>query len=164
MELNKRFRFILKVPKKILPLVEINGNLTELPDFPPRLRRTSRGIDGDIYEPSNSINYLCESIPNDINELCNIKVFRYGYWNDVEWKINRFTNQIYYWATSYFNPPYLYKDNIGEDYILCRPQYNVVTFYFIMKLKIYGIRKIKERYIKKKFNQNLKNRIRQYVY
>jgi hypothetical protein len=162
MDFTKGSRFILKIPKKIYPLVEIDGKLLEIPE-PPILKRTSRGVDCDRCEPSNSIGQLCE-ISSEENNFCGIKVLRNGEWEDVSWKINISTNQIYYWATSYFNPPHKYIENIGKDYILCRPQYNIYTLYFILKFKIYGIRKMKERYLKKKISSNLVKKIFKYVY
>ena len=163
MNFTNKFRFILKTPKKKFPLVEINGEFLEIPDAPPVLKRTSRGIDCDRCEPSNSIGLLCEFYP-EINSdgLCSIKVFRDGIWHNVDWKINKSTNQIYYWVTSYFNPPHLYIENINRDYILCRPQFNIYTLYFILKLKTLGVRFRKKRVIKHNFNKLLAEKIISY--
>lgn len=158
---NTPFKFYLKVPRCQYPSRILNGDLVDIPD-PPTLRRTSIATDAQECEPSYSIGRLCKMEFNNQLQMYNVKVFdcpimlkdenqgNNKQWINVNWKIDKEINKIHYFVTSYFNNPQKYIDKIGTDYLLCRPQFSPVLLFCILKFKIHFLRKIKERYLKKK--------------
>lgn len=159
---NTPTRFYLKVPRS-------------MPLEPPVLRRTSIATEAQYCEPSYSIGKLCQMEFNDKIKMYNIKVFDYPsmledednrnkkMWVNVKWKIDKDINNIHYFVTSYFNARQKYIDKIGVDYLLCRPQFSPIILFCILKLKVLFIRKIKERFLKKKIGNEISKIILNYV-
>tara|TARA_Y100000991_G_scaffold214056_1_gene200973 strand:+ start:2749 stop:3303 length:555 start_codon:yes stop_codon:yes gene_type:complete len=173
---NILLKFYLKVPTYNFQSSILNGDFINIPD-PPKLRRTSIATYAQEYEPSYSIGRLCEMKFNNQLQMYDVKVFDYpimledeenhGYnkeWINVKWKINKEVNKIHYYVTSYFNSPVEYIDIIGIDYLIQRSQFSPILFFCILKFKVLLLRKMKERYLKKMFNNYILKNILKFIY
>ena len=171
---NNIFKFYLKVPRCNYSSTNLNGESFYIPD-PPKLRRTSIATDSQECEPSYSIGRLCKMVFDDQIQMYNVKVFDYPImledenhrynkeWINVKWKIDKEINRIHYCVTSYFNNPKEYIDIINTDYLLCRPQFSPILLFCILKLKVHFLRKVKKRYLKSKIENELVNKVLNFV-
>ena len=167
---NIPHKFYLKVPRYIFHSNILNGELVDIPD-PPKLRRTSIATEAQECEPSYSIGRLCKMEFNNEIQMYNVKVFDYPImledeyqsnkkcWIDVKWKINKEISKIHYFVTSYFSISSTYIDTIGTDYLICRCQFSPILIFCILKFKVCFLRKVKERYLKKKIGIDISKNI-----
>lgn len=159
---NSKFRI---KPKKFLPF-KFDPHLTGFPLPPPppglpQLRRTSRGVDCWNCEPSSSYFRLCRlSDKNKQVEILNtlilinlVEVYKpnnHGLvdWYPMHWGIQMDTLDIHYWATSYMTGDYHYINKHIDTFYITRVQFSDIMFYCLLKFKILGRRKIRQRYIR----------------
>jgi hypothetical protein len=156
---NNSIRFYLKELRKKIKFIDRYGELIIAPP-PPVLRRTSRAIDCQLQDPSYSMNCLCQMDYDYKNNVYNIKVFDFvsmiededrrnkKEWIDVNWKIDKFQKNLYYYVTSNFNAPRKCIEPIDNYYVLCRSQFCPILIFFILKLKVKCLRIKKKRYLK----------------
>lgn len=136
-------------------------NIDELPPPPPitQLRRTSRGLDYWNCEPTSSYNLPCRldgeqyELKNSENSLLinTVEVYRTNNkgiydWYPMRWVIDSSSLDIHYWSTSYMSGEYYYINKYPDTFKIIRLQFSDVLFYFLLKLKILGKRKIRQRY------------------
>ena len=159
---NSKFRI---KPKKLLSC-NFDTHLTgfPLPTPPPgipELRRTSRGIDCWNCEPSSSYFKLCRlSDKNQQIEILNnlilinlVEVYKpnnYGIvdWYPMRWGLQLDTLDVHYWATSYMTGDYHIINKHKDTFYITRAQFSDIMFYCLLKFKILGRRKIRQRYIR----------------
>lgn len=141
-----------------------NNNLSidELPPPPPhitKLRRTSRGIDYWNCEPTSSYNLPCRldgqqfqlknsESPFLINTIQVHRTNNQGLtnWYPMRWVIDSSSLDVHYWSTSYMSGEYHYINKYPDTFEIIRLQFSNVLFYCLLKLKILGRRKIRQRY------------------
>lgn len=139
-----------------------NFNSHELPPPPPpirQLRRSSRGVDCWNCEPTSSYGRPCRldrkqrNINQGINSFLinDVQVYRYNNqgvldWFPMNWGLEASFLDIHYWATSYMSGEYHYVNKYPDTFEIIRLQFSNVLFYCLLKFKIIGKRKIRQRY------------------
>lgn len=153
---------VFKLRHKNLFVFNNDLNIDELPPPPPpitKLRRTSRGVDCWNCEPTSSYNLPCrldgEQFQLNYSEnsslINTLEVYRSNNlglidWYPMRWVIDSSSLDVHYWSTSYMSGEYHYINKYPDTFEIIRLQFSNVLFYCLLKLKILGMRKIRQRY------------------
>ena len=69
-------------------------------------------------------------------------------WYPMTWGFDYNNLDIHYWVSSYMSGDYHYINKYPGGFEIIRLRFNKVLIYFILKLKLLSLRKIKKRYLK----------------
>jgi len=153
---------VFKLKHKNYFISNNNLNTDELILPPPpifQLRRTSRGVDCWNYEPTSSYNLPCrldgrqsQLTDGEKSYLVNtLEVFKSNNqgkadWYRMNWVLDSSSLDIHYWVSSYMLGDYHYTYKYPDTFEIIRLQFSDVLLYCLLKIKIMGMRKIRQRY------------------
>ena len=153
---------VFKLKHKNYFISNNNLNTDELILPPPpifQLRRTNRGVDCWNCEPTSSYNLPCRldgkqsqlkdgenSYLVNTLEVCKSNNQGERYWYRMNWVLDSSSLDIHYWVSSYMLGDYHYTYKYPDTFEIIRLQFSDVLLYCLLKIKIMGMRKIRQRY------------------
>lgn len=165
------FKIILRKPHYSGEFVSENDSLLPPPPLPmPILRRTSRGIDCWNREPYDSYNMPCRLgtlMKKNTGQhgkvvIRSVEVFKFhnglSQWYPMIWGFDTNTLDIHYWVTSYMSGDHHYINEYPDTFEIIRLQFGSILIYCILKLKLLGRKKIKQRYLRTLLPDSVYNR------